>query len=85
MAANNFLFDVRDLKFNLKEWLDMDKIFGFDAYKDYYSKDDIDAFLDVAYKIAKDVLAPANEDSDLIGCKYEDGKVITPDSIKRSL
>ncbi len=82
MPANNFLFDTRDVKFIFKEWLDMDKLLGFDVYKDYYSKDDIDSFIDVAYKIARDYMAPANEDADKIGCQYIDGQVITPASFK---
>lgn len=84
MAANNFLFDTRDLKFILQEWLDMDKLLGFDAYKDYYAKEDLDSFIDVAFKISRDVLAPANEDSDHIGVKLVNGNVITPDSFKKA-
>ncbi|MGE5397560.1 MAG: acyl-CoA dehydrogenase [Chitinophagales bacterium] len=82
MSSTNFVYEIRDAKFVLKEWLDMDKTFSFDAYKDYYSKDDIDSFLDVAFKICRDVIAPANGDADEIGLKYVDGKVITPDSFK---
>ncbi|HHW62246.1 MAG TPA: acyl-CoA dehydrogenase [Syntrophomonadaceae bacterium] len=82
MAATNYLFDTRDVKFILKEWLDMEKLLSFPAYRDYYSLDDIDAFVDVAYKIARDVVAPVNEDADKIGAQFIDGKVITPDSFK---
>jgi len=82
LAATNFLYDARDIKFILKEWLDLDKLLGFEAYRDYYSKDDIDSFVDVAYKIARDVVAPVNEDADHIGVKLVDGQVITPDSFK---
>lgn len=84
MAANSFVYDTRELKFVVKEWLDMDKVLGFEPYRDYYSKDDFDFFLDVAYKIATEVLAPVNEDSDTIGVRFEDGKVITPDSFKNA-
>ncbi|MDO4539548.1 MAG: acyl-CoA dehydrogenase [Syntrophomonadaceae bacterium] len=84
MPANNFKFDLRDHKFVLKEWLDIDKLFAQKAYAGYYSKDDIDSYLDVAYNIAKDVMAPANGDADEIGCKYVDGNVITPDSFKNA-
>ncbi|MGE5455205.1 MAG: acyl-CoA dehydrogenase [Methylocystaceae bacterium] len=84
MSANNFLFDVRDTKFVMKEWLDMDKLFSQPAYRDYFSVDDIDSYIDVAFKIARDVLGPANDDADKIGCKFEDGKVITPESFKNA-
>ncbi|MGE5423387.1 MAG: acyl-CoA dehydrogenase family protein, partial [Ignavibacteriales bacterium] len=84
MPANNFLFDTRDLKFILKEWLDTDHVLSFDAYKDYYSKDDVDAFIDVTFKIARDVMAPANAESDEIGVKFIDGQVVTPPAFKNA-
>lgn len=84
MAANNFKFDLRDHKFVLKEWLDLDKLFAQPTYDGYYSVEDVDSYLDVAYNIAKDVMAPANGDADEIGCKYVDGNVITPDSFKNA-
>jgi hypothetical protein len=34
MAANNFLFDTRDLKFILKEWLDLDKLLSLEPYRE---------------------------------------------------
>ncbi len=82
MAANNFLHDTRDIKFVLKEWLDLDKLLSFDAYRDYYSKDDVDSFVDMVYKICRDVVAPANEACDKIGAQFIDGHVITPQAVK---
>lgn len=84
MASTNFLFDVRDAKFQLKEWLDMEKLVGCDEYKDYYSADDVDSFIDVAYKVARDVMAPANGDADLIGVKFDNGEVTLPESLKKA-
>jgi alkylation response protein AidB-like acyl-CoA dehydrogenase len=84
MSANNFLYDTRDQKFILKEWLDLDKLLSEDAYRDYYSKDDVDSFIDLAFKISRDVLAPANDEADKIGVKFENGQVITPDSFKNA-
>lgn len=83
MPANNFLYDTRDLKFILKEWLDTEKLFALPAYADYYSQDDVDSFIEVAYKISRDVIAPGNADSDTIGARFIDGKVITPEGLKR--
>jgi len=82
VAANNFIYDTRDLKFVLKEWLDLDKLLGFEAYRDYYGKDDVDTFVDLVYKICRDQVAPANEDCDKIGAQFIDGKVVTPESVK---
>ena len=56
MAHENFMYQTRDLKFAIKEWLDMAKLLSCDAYKDYYGIDDIDGFLDVSFKICRDVL-----------------------------
>lgn len=82
MAGTKFLYDTRELKFVLKEWLDMDKVFSFPAYKDYSGI--IDAIVDNTYKICRDEIALINDDSDKIGARFVDGKVITPDSFKRA-
>lgn len=84
MASTNFLFDTRELKFIIKEWLDTEKLLACDEYKDYYSIDDLDAFIDVAYKVARDELAPANGDADTIGAKFENGNVYLPESVKKA-
>ena len=84
MSAGNFIYDVRDLQFILKEWLDMDKLLGLEAYRDYYSKDDFDSFIDVNYKICRDVIAPANVECDEIGVKFIDGIPVTPEAVKKA-
>lgn len=73
-----FAYDVRDLKFILKEWLDMDEILSLDRFKDNYEKDDIDFILNEAYKLAKEVVAPINKEGDETGVKFENGKVKLP-------
>ncbi|HEX3011027.1 MAG TPA: acyl-CoA dehydrogenase [Syntrophomonadaceae bacterium] len=74
MPHNNYLYQTRDIKFQVKEWLDMEKLLSADAYKDYYGIDDIDSFLDVNFKICRDVICPANKDSDEIGMKFVGGE-----------
>lgn len=81
MPANNYLWDLRESKFVVKEWLDLEKLLSQAAYRDYYTTDDFDSFLDVTYKISRDVLAPANEDADTIGAQFIDGKVVLPESL----
>jgi alkylation response protein AidB-like acyl-CoA dehydrogenase len=73
-----FAYDIRDLKFILNEWLDMDEIFSLEKFKDNYEKDDIDFILNEAYKMAKEVVAPINKEGDEIGVKFENGKVKLP-------
>lgn len=80
--ASNFLYSTRDHKFILKEWLDIEKILAFDAYKDYYSLDDIDMILEQALKVAKEVVAPSRDDNENIGAQFNEGKVTVPQSCK---
>lgn len=84
LAGKNFLYDMRELKFVLKEWLDMDKIFSLPDYRDYYSREEIDPIIDTTYRICRDEISLINEDSDKIGAHFKDGKVITPDSFKKA-
>ena len=73
-----FTADIRDLKFNLFEALDLDKILSSEKFEDF-DKEDFEMILDEAYKIAREVLAPINRELDQQGCKFEDGKVTVPE------
>lgn len=84
MSGTNYFYDLRDLKFVLKEWLDMNRLLSCPAYKDYYGVDDIDPIVDTTFKICRDEIAVINNDADTIGVKFADGKVITPDSFKKA-
>ncbi len=80
MAANFAYLNTRDLEFIIQEWLPSEKVFDYDQFKDYYSKDDIKAFLAPILKMAKEVVEPTNEDGDSNPVKLVDGKVILPKS-----
>ncbi|KUG05221.1 acyl-coa dehydrogenase [hydrocarbon metagenome] len=85
MPHYNWLYQMRDIKFQIKEWLDMKTLLSLDAYKEYYAIDDIDNFLDVNFKVCRDVMCPANKDADDPGATYVGGEehaVVTPDSFK---
>ena len=82
MASNFAYKNTRDFKFILKEWLDMGKVFSFDAFKDYYSVDDIDNILDQALKVAREVTAPSRDDNEGIQAQFNEGKVTVPPSFK---
>ncbi len=85
MAHYNWLYQMRDIKFQIKEWLDMDTLLSLDAYKDYYAIDDVDNFLDVNFRVCRDVMCPANKDADDPGATYVGGEehaVVTPESFK---
>ena len=74
----DFTVDIRDIKFNLFESLDLDKILSSEKYEDF-DKEDLEMILDEAYKIAREVLAPINRQLDTEGCTFEDGKVTVPE------
>ena len=85
MAHYTWLYQTRDITFQIKEWLDMGKLLTLDAYKEYYGIDDIDNFLDVNNKVCRDVMCPANKDADEPGATFVGGNehaVVTPDSFK---
>ncbi len=75
----NYLDDLRDVKFNLFEWLPLDKILKAERYGDY-ERADLEMILEESLKVAQEVLAPANEEGDRVGARFEDGKVIMPPS-----
>ncbi len=70
-----FKYDVRDLKFILKEWLPTQEVLACERYKDNFSIDDIDMLLNEGYKVAKEVVNPINAPGDKIGVKFEKGAV----------
>ena len=64
MSANFAYLNTRDLEFIIQEWLPTEQVFNYDQFKDYYSKDDVKAFLAPILKMAKEVVEPTNEDGD---------------------
>jgi len=84
MAAATYMYNTRDLKFVLKEWLDMDKLLSMPAYSEYYDTGDIDSIIDTTFKLCRDKIAPVSDDADKIGVQFKDGKVTTPESYKKA-
>ncbi len=80
--ASNFLYSTRDHRFILKEWLDVEKVLNYDAFKDYYSVDDIDMILEQALKVAREVVAPGRDDNDAVQAQFNAGQVTVPQSFK---
>ena len=79
MGINYFRRDDRDLRFVLFEYLDMDKLLTYEAYKDF-SRDDFSMIVDEALKVCRDVLGPTMQDGDREGCTWKDGAVKAPAS-----
>ncbi len=75
-----YLVDLRDITFNLYEYLGIEKLTEYPKYQDF-NKEMFDMVLDQGLKQAKDVFAPANALGDEKGVKFEDGKVELPQEI----
>ncbi|MCL6638470.1 MAG: acyl-CoA dehydrogenase [Firmicutes bacterium] len=73
-----FAYDIRDLRFILNEWLDLEEVFGLDKFKDNYEPGDVDFILNEVYKLAREVVAPINKEGDKTGVRFENGVVKVP-------
>lgn len=69
--------DIRDVKFQLFDWLDLESILASEVFADW-DRENIELVLGEALKIAKEQLDPANEPGDREGVALEDGKVTVP-------
>jgi alkylation response protein AidB-like acyl-CoA dehydrogenase len=84
MSGTAFVYDLRELKFVLKEWLDSEKVLSLPPYREIYDVDDIDFIVDNTYRICREKIAVVNSESDKVGGRLEDGKVILPESYREA-
>ena len=77
------LTDERDQKFILYDQLQIEELCKLPKFADH-SKEVFDMVLAEAQKLSENVLWPANEEGDKVGCKFDNGKVITPPSFKNA-
>lgn len=77
-----FKYNVRDLKFILKEWLPTKEVLECDRFKDFYSIEDIDPILNEGYKISREVISPINAAGDKNPVRFDNGVVISPPGYK---
>ena len=75
--------DLRDVKFNLFEWLPLNKVLASERYS-AFERPDLEMILDEALKLAQGELAPTNEEGDRIGARFVDGKVIMPECFRKA-
>ena len=71
-----FKYDLRDLRFILKEWLPSEEVFACARFKENFGANDIDIILNEAYKVAREIVYPINAIGDKTGAKLENDKVI---------
>jgi alkylation response protein AidB-like acyl-CoA dehydrogenase len=75
----DYKVDLRDIKFQLFEWLPTAEMLENEKFADW-DLENIEMVLDEALKIAQEQMAPCNEDGDRIGAQWNDGKVTLPES-----
>jgi alkylation response protein AidB-like acyl-CoA dehydrogenase len=73
----NKLLDMRDVRFAIKEHLEISDLFGYERYEDY-SDEIVEMTINTAEKLAVNEYYPANEQGDKTGVAFEDGKVTVP-------
>ncbi len=74
---------LRDMRFALNELFDDDGFGNLPAHEEF-TPDLVDAVLDEAAKLCRDVLAPINASGDIEGCVLENGVVRTPSGFKEA-
>ena len=79
MGTNYFRRDDRDTKFVLFEYLEMERLLTYEAFRDF-SLEDFGMIVDEALKVCREVVGPTMQDGDVEGCIYEDGVVRVPES-----
>lgn len=77
----DYKVDLRDIKFQLFEWLPMSKLLEAERFADW-DVENVEMVIEEALKIAKEQLGPTNEDGDRVGAQWNDGKVTMPESFK---
>ncbi|PWB75217.1 MAG: acyl-CoA dehydrogenase [Holophagae bacterium] len=73
--------DMRDVKFQLFEWLPTAKLLEAPKFGDW-DRDSVEMVLDEGYKIAREQMAPSNVEGDRIGVQWKDGVVTMPPAFK---
>jgi len=75
----DYKVDLRDVKFQLFEWLPTAKLLEAERFADW-DLENIEMVLDEALKIATEQLGPCNEIGDRVGAQWSDGAVTLPES-----
>lgn len=79
-----YTYDIRDLKFILKEWLPVEEIFTLDRFKEYFSIVDVDPILNEGYKVAREVVNPINVEGDKNPVTFKNGIVTNSPGYKEA-
>ncbi len=75
----SFQADMRDIRFQLFEWLPTQELLKKELFSQW-ERNDVDMVLDEALKLSQEQLAPCNKDGDTIGARFDNGRVTLPAS-----
>lgn len=76
---NNTLVDLRDVRFILYDFLNVEDLCRSETFRDH-SRETFEMVLNAAEKLATNDFASVNSDGDSVGCKWQEGIVIVPPS-----
>jgi alkylation response protein AidB-like acyl-CoA dehydrogenase len=79
MGTNFYNRDLRDLKFILFEYLDINKILGYEKFKNL-SIEDLQMVIEEANKVCQEVIGPTLQDGEQIAIQFKQGNVTVPPS-----
>ncbi len=75
---------LQDMRFLLHEVFQAEEFLSPMAGTQELSTELMDAILEEAAKIAEEVLSPINQSGDRLGCKFDNGKVKTPEGFRKA-
>ena len=78
---NRYKADLREWMFLLLEQFKLGELLGKAPF-DAWGEDEVRTTISECYRFVREVTGPLNAIADSVGCKLENGKVITPDEFK---
>jgi alkylation response protein AidB-like acyl-CoA dehydrogenase len=82
-GGNRYKTNLRELSFVLFEQLGFEDILGKEPFA-AWGREEVEMALGELDRLAKEVLGPLNSVGDRVGCRLEDGQVITPPGFKEA-
>jgi hypothetical protein len=82
-ALNAFKADLRAIQFTLYDHLQVQQLFELEPYA-HLAREECDAVIEQALRFATEVTGPLNAPGDRLGCRLENGRVLTPPGFKEA-
>ncbi len=82
-AVNHFKVDLRAIRFTMYEHLGVQQLFELEAFS-HLTREDCDATIEQCARFVSEVTGPLNGIGDRLGCRKENGRVITPPGFREA-